>query len=222
MSYSLLEKSDCAAVRNNLVVMMADFCVQYTALADWENNENSRPKRMHIYVSLLKQMATDPEHLWVTFAKLCAEILAAVSDGMLDIEDITGQSVLQVNLCFVGKAPLLAYNIFVEAIFIVNNCRAHNGHIDSQASRVEGRLFFHEVDPEHLWVTFAKLCAEILAAVSDGMLDIEDITGQSVLQETKYAATEIQPWTYITEKAIDITLSPPVRTDYAENLEIVL
>lgn len=30
-----LEKSDCAALRNNLVVMMADFCVRYTALVDW-------------------------------------------------------------------------------------------------------------------------------------------------------------------------------------------
>lgn len=49
---------------------------------------------MHIYVSLLRQMA--PEHLLATFAKLCAEILAAASDGMLSIEDATGQSVLQV------------------------------------------------------------------------------------------------------------------------------
>ena len=52
---------------------------------------------MHIYVSLLKQMA--PEHLLATFAKLCAEILAAASDGMLNIEDATGQSVLQVLIC---------------------------------------------------------------------------------------------------------------------------
>lgn len=51
---------------------------------------------MHIYVTLLKQMA--PEHLLATFAKLCAEILAAASDGMLNIEDVTGQSVLQVTL----------------------------------------------------------------------------------------------------------------------------
>ena len=29
------EKSDSAALRNNLVVTMADFCVQYTALVDW-------------------------------------------------------------------------------------------------------------------------------------------------------------------------------------------
>lgn len=54
---------------------------------------------MHIYVSLLKQMA--PENLWPPLQS-CAEILAAVSDGMLDIEDIIGQSVLQANLCFVG------------------------------------------------------------------------------------------------------------------------
>lgn len=49
---------------------------------------------MHIYVSLLKQMA--PEHLLATFAKLCAEILAAASDGMLNMDDVTAQSVLQV------------------------------------------------------------------------------------------------------------------------------
>ena len=32
-----------------------------------------------------------------TFVNLCAEILAAASDGVLDMEDITGVSVLQVN-----------------------------------------------------------------------------------------------------------------------------
>lgn len=62
---------------------------------------------MHIYVTLLKQMAS--EHLLATFAKLCAEILAATSDGMLNIEDVTGQSVLQVLvylylLCFSAPA----------------------------------------------------------------------------------------------------------------------
>lgn len=59
---------------------------------------------MHIYVSLLKQMA--PEHLLATFAKLCAEILAAASDGMLNIEDATGQSVLQV-LIFITSLPAI-------------------------------------------------------------------------------------------------------------------
>ena len=35
VSFRELEESDCAALRNNLVVMMADFCVQYTTLVDW-------------------------------------------------------------------------------------------------------------------------------------------------------------------------------------------
>ena len=47
---------------------------------------------MRIYVSLLKQMA--PEHLLATFAKLCAEVLVAASDGMLNIDDTTARSVL--------------------------------------------------------------------------------------------------------------------------------
>ncbi|KAL6970280.1 Condensin-2 complex subunit CAP-D3 [Sarracenia purpurea var. burkii] len=37
--------------------------------------------------------------------------------------------------------------------------------------------------PEHLLATFAKVCAEILASASDGMLNTEDATGQSVLQD---------------------------------------
>ena len=39
------------------------------------------------------------------------------------------------------KAPLLAYNSFVEAIYVLNDCRAHPGHNDSKASRAESRLF---------------------------------------------------------------------------------
>ena len=39
------------------------------------------------------------------------------------------------------KAPLLAYNSFVEAIFILNDCRAHIGDANSQGSRVESQLF---------------------------------------------------------------------------------
>lgn len=38
-----------------------------------------------------------PEHLLATSAKLCAEILAAASDGILDVDDITGQAVFQVD-----------------------------------------------------------------------------------------------------------------------------
>jgi len=65
---------------------------------------------MHIYISLLKQMA--PEHLLATSAKLCAEILAAASDGLLSVDDVTGQSVLKV--C--SLLGLLSLNFFAVKI----------------------------------------------------------------------------------------------------------
>ena len=39
------------------------------------------------------------------------------------------------------------------------------------------------------------------------------------MQKIEYAATEIQPMDNITETTTNITLSPLVSTDYAENLE---
>jgi len=39
-----------------------------------------------------------PEHLLAAFAKVCAEILAAASDGILSLDDTAGQSVLQVPI----------------------------------------------------------------------------------------------------------------------------
>ncbi|GJM95486.1 hypothetical protein PR202_ga12226 [Eleusine coracana subsp. coracana] len=93
-----LERSNLATIRNNIMIAMADFYVRYTALVDWKfccsgADERSRSKRMHIYVSLLKQMA--PEHLLATSAKLCAEILASACDGSLSVDDAAGRAVLQ-------------------------------------------------------------------------------------------------------------------------------
>nr|POF26530.1 hypothetical protein CFP56_65625 [Quercus suber] len=39
------------------------------------------------------------------------------------------------------KAPLLAHNSFVEAIFILNDCRALIGDANSQGSRLESQHF---------------------------------------------------------------------------------
>lgn len=42
---------------------------------------------------------------------------------------------------FAVKAPLLAYNSFVEAIFVLNDCNARTGHSSSQSTKNENRLF---------------------------------------------------------------------------------
>lgn len=69
---------------------------------------------MQIYVTLLKQMA--PEHLLATFAKLCAEILAAASDGMLNVDDVTGQSVLKVFAASHVQKLLSYFSVCLEYV----------------------------------------------------------------------------------------------------------
>ncbi|TYI61732.1 hypothetical protein E1A91_D10G194300v1 [Gossypium mustelinum] len=199
-----LEKSDCAALRNNLVVMMADFCVRYTALVD-------------CYIAKITKCLRDPCELvrrqtFILLSRLLQRdyvkwrgvlflrfLLCLVDDSekIRQLADFLFGNILK------AKAPLLAYNSFIEAIYVLNDCHAHNGHNDSKNSWTESRLFsirgndersrtkrmriyvclLKQMAPEHLLATFAKLCAEILAAASDGMLSIDDITGQSVLQD---------------------------------------
>ncbi|CAI9779754.1 unnamed protein product [Fraxinus pennsylvanica] len=85
-----------------------------------------------------------------------------------------------------AKAPLLAYNSFVVAIFVLIDCNVHTGQVVMRIQGLEGCTFIpwlKQMAPEHLLATFTKVCAEILAAASDVMLSLEDVTGQSVLQD---------------------------------------
>ncbi|KAL3508108.1 hypothetical protein ACH5RR_033490 [Cinchona calisaya] len=199
-----LEKSDCAALRNNIVVMMADFCVRHTALVD-------------CYMSKLTKCLRDPCELvrrqtFILLARLLQRdyvkwrgvlflrfLLSLVdeSEKIRQLADFLFGNILKV------KAPLLAYNSFVEAIFVLNDCNAHTGRSNPQNPKSDNYLFcirgndehsrsrrmhvyitlLKQMAPEHLLATFAKVCAEILAAASDGMLNLEDATGQSVLQD---------------------------------------
>ncbi|XP_039048837.1 condensin-2 complex subunit D3 [Hibiscus syriacus] len=198
-----LEKSDCAALRNNLVVMMADFCVRYTALVDCYIAKITKCLRdpcelvrRQTFILLSRLLQRDyVKWRGVLFLRflLC---LVDESEKIRQLADFLFGNILK------AKAPLLAYNSFVEAIYVLNDCCAHNGLNDSKNSQTESQLFsirgndersrtkrmriylclLKQMAPEHLLATFAKLCAEILAAASDGMLNINDITGQAVLQ----------------------------------------
>lgn len=51
--------------------------------------------------------------------------------------------IIVMPIVLVVKAPLLAYNSFVEAIYVLNDCHAHNGHnnLDSKQSRTKDQAF---------------------------------------------------------------------------------
>ncbi|KAK0607776.1 hypothetical protein LWI29_020360 [Acer saccharum] len=200
-----LQKSDSAALRNNLVVMMADFCVRYTALVDCYIpkitlclRDPCELVRRQTFILLSRLLQRDyVKWRGVLFLRFLLSLVDE-SEKIRHLADFLFGNILK------AKAPLLAYNSFVEAIFVLNNCHTHTGHNDSKGSQTERQLFsirgndensrskrmhiyvslLKQMAPEHLLATFAKLCAEILAAASDGMLNIEDVSGQSVLQDT--------------------------------------
>eukprot|EP00268_Persea_americana_P021801 TRINITY_DN21706_c0_g1_i1.p1 TRINITY_DN21706_c0_g1~~TRINITY_DN21706_c0_g1_i1.p1 ORF type:complete len:1185 (+),score=294.56 TRINITY_DN21706_c0_g1_i1:141-3557(+) len=199
-----LEKSDCAALRNNIVVVMADFCVRYTALIDCYipriTNSLRDPcevVRRQTFILLSRLLQRDyVKWRGVLFLRFLLSLVDE-SEKIRQLADFLFGSILK------AKAPLLAYNSFVEAIFVLNDCHAHAGHSESQGLQNGRQLFsirgndgqsrsqrmhiyaslLKEMAPEHLLATSAKVCAEILAAASDGLLDLNDITGQSVLQD---------------------------------------
>ncbi|TKY72597.1 Condensin-2 complex subunit D3 [Spatholobus suberectus] len=199
-----LEKSESAALRNNIVVMMADFCVRYTALVDCYITKITRCLldpcelvRRQTFILLSRLLQRDyVKWRGVLFLRFLLSLVDE-SEKIRQLADFLFGNILKV------KSPLLAYNSFVEAVFVLNDCRAHNGHRESHGSGMESQLFsirgtdeksrskrmhiyvslLKQMAPEHLLATFAKLCAEILAAASDGMLNIEDATGHSVLQD---------------------------------------
>ncbi|KAI3407688.1 Cnd1 domain-containing protein [Psidium guajava] len=194
-----LERSDSAALRNNLVVMMADFCVRYTALIDCHIAKITRCLgdpcelvRRQTFILLSRLLQRDyVKWRGVLFLRFLLSLVDE-SEKIRELADFLFGNILR------AKAPLLAYNSFVEAIFVLNDCHAHSGHCSSQSSQSESRLFsirgvdeisrtkrmriytclLKQMTPEHLLATFAKICAEILAAASDGILNIEDATGQ--------------------------------------------
>ncbi|KAK9131201.1 hypothetical protein Sjap_011688 [Stephania japonica] len=221
-----LEKSDFAALRNNIIFIMADFCVRYTILIDCyipkitnclrDPCEVVRRQTFILLSRLLQRDYVKWRGLLFLRFLLClvdsSEKIRRLADFLFGNilkrlqrqQDFIRNSLLPLHKTtgFLSKAPLLAYNSFVEAFFVLNDCRAHAGHREMQGSRAESKLFsirgpddrsrsqrmhiyitlLKQMAPEHLLATFAKLCSEILAAVPDGLLNLNDVTAQSVLK----------------------------------------
>lgn len=198
-----LEKSDSAALRNNILVLMVDFCVRYTALVDCYIpkitmilHDPCEVVRRQTFILLSRLLQRDyVKWRGVLFLRF---LLSLVDDSekIRDLADYLFGNILKV------KAPLLAYNSFIEAIFFLNGCNDHSGV--SEGSEKGSRLFslsgsdekarsqrmhiyvslLKQMAPEHLLATSAKLCAEVLAAASDGLINIDDIKGQCVVQDS--------------------------------------
>ncbi|KAF2530400.1 hypothetical protein F2Q70_00032644 [Brassica cretica] len=139
-----LEKSDCAALRNNLVVAMTDFCVHYTAMIECyipkitkRLRDPCEVVRRQTFILLSRLLQRDyVKWRGVLFLRFLLSLVDE-SEKIRRLADFLFGNILKV------KAPLLAYNSFVEAIYVLNDCHAHNGHNNSDAkqSRTKDQAF---------------------------------------------------------------------------------
>ncbi|KAK1627576.1 hypothetical protein QYE76_001891 [Lolium multiflorum] len=209
-----LERSDLATLRNNIMIAMADFYVRYTALVDCYMSKITKSLRdpcevvrRQTFVLLAKLLQRDyVKWRGVVFLRFLPSLVDE-SEKIRHLADYLFGSILK------AKAPLLAYNSFIEAIYVLNDYTGHGGGFsESQGSQssqgsqgsVRGSTLFaiggtdersrskrmhiyvsllKQMAPEHLLATSAKLCAEILAGVCDGLLSVDDAAGRAVLQD---------------------------------------
>ncbi|KAF7068764.1 hypothetical protein CFC21_074499, partial [Triticum aestivum] len=207
-----LERSDLATLRNNIMIAMADFYVRYTALVDCYMSKITKVLRdpcevvrRQTFVLLAKLLQRDyVKWRGVLFLRFLPSLVDE-SDKIRHLADYLFGSILK------AKAPLLAYNSFIEAIYVLNNCTGHGGYSESQSQSSQGsqssdrgqalfaiwgtdersrskRMHIYvsllkQMAPEHLLATSAKLCAEILAGVCDGLLSVDDAAGRAVVQD---------------------------------------
>ncbi|KAF8776536.1 hypothetical protein HU200_003253 [Digitaria exilis] len=200
-----LERSDMATLRNNIMVAMADFYVRYTALVDCYMSKITKSLRdpcevvrRQTFILLSKLLQRDyVKWRGVVFLQFLP-CLVDESEKIRQLADYLFGNILK------AKAPLLAYNSFIEAIYVLNDCTGHGAYSESQESsqRRPGLFAIRGTDersrsnrmhiyasllkqmaPEHLLATSAKLCAEILAGVCDGLLSVDDAGGRAVLQD---------------------------------------
>ncbi|KAJ1695196.1 hypothetical protein LUZ63_011894 [Rhynchospora breviuscula] len=193
-----LERSDLAALRNNIMVAMADFCVRYTALVDGyipriakSLHDPCEVVRRQTFILLSRLLQRDyVKWRGVLFLRF---LLSLVDDS----EKITQLADFLFSTILKAKAPLLAYNSFIEVIYVLNGYQAQSScdpanepfPIEGMDERSKSKrmhiyiALLKQMAPEHLLATSAKLCAEILAAACDGLLNINNATGRAVLQD---------------------------------------
>ncbi|EFJ45782.1 hypothetical protein VOLCADRAFT_118285 [Volvox carteri f. nagariensis] len=227
-------------VRINLLVGLADMVVQFTGLADAyvgrladmvrDPHELVRRQALALLANLLlrdyvkwrgslvhrrrarthKRSTSRPVPVWeITIPGLCDRFLLALVDESPSVRQLA-QYLLSDSL--VAKAPMLAYNHFIESLFVLNACsaglharRAAGAAAAELASELVSELALHSsqegsgsfhlkgatpvmrakrdiiytallrrMSPEHRFSAFARLTADILGGVVDGLLPLAE------------------------------------------------
>ena len=188
-----IKSTEVSAVRNNIMLILADLCTKYTNLVDVhigeiakcfdDPSEMVRRQTLIVLASLLQQ----------DFLKWRGPIfhcfLLSLVDESASVRSL-GNFLLSTSLSH--KASLLAYNFFVQTLFALNG---HNGYanlsmsLESQAlvatsirdlagsdegNRQKRCVVYHHLlkrmTPEHKFQIAAKICEDCVGGFVEGKL----------------------------------------------------
>ena len=188
-----LNSATAPEVRNNILIVLIDLCVCYTALVDpyilrltvclRDNNELVRRQSLSLLASLLQR-----DYLkWR--GPLFKRFLVSLVDRSPVISRLA-QCLLTETVA--SKGPLLPYNHFIEALFALNNFKPQGTvetvdtedralfSIEGSDSTSRARrakiysLLLQHMSPEHRLATAAKLVTEVLTSVTEGILPLQE------------------------------------------------
>ncbi|QDZ17596.1 subunit D3 of condensin-2 complex [Chloropicon primus] len=200
-----IKNTNISAVRNNIMLILADLCTKYTSLVDvhigeiaqcfHDPSEMVRRQTLIALASLLQQ----------DFLKWRGPIfhcfLLSLVDDSKAVQSL-GNFLLSTSLSH--KASLLAYNFFVQTLFALNGHSSHTNlamGVESQtlvttnirdlagsdeASRQKRCVIYHHLlkrmAPEHKFQIAAKLCEDCIGHFVENTLDFD--THSEVLRDT--------------------------------------
>ena len=190
-----LESTPSAVIRNNVLVVLTDLCVRYTSLVDPHIpklalclRDPSDLVRQHALVLITTLLCTD----YVKWkGQLFFRYLLALVDEAALIREQAQQCLLRVLHPKSGHQICFVY--LVEALFVLNDNGRHPSYnrfpstpeerarfalpgAGANAGRrrdIYAMLLSHCTDEQRFQVT-SKLCEEVLGAVADGALPLDD------------------------------------------------
>ncbi|XP_078195997.1 condensin-2 complex subunit D3 isoform X2 [Callithrix jacchus] len=197
-----LEVCEDVAVRNNVIIVMCDLCIRYTAMVDKyipnismclkDSNPFIRKQTLILLTNLLQEEFVK----WK--GSLFFRFVSTVIDSHPDVASF-GQFCLAHLL--LKRNPVMFFQHFIECIFHFNNYEKHEKYNKFPQSEREKRLFSlkgksnkerrmkiykflleHFTDEQRFNIT-SKICLSILAFFADGILPL-DLDASELLSDT--------------------------------------
>jgi len=186
-----------AVIQNNILIVLCDLARTFTAVVDnyvssitFCLRSSSEIVRKHTLM-ILAQLLQEDYLKWK--ASMFFRFLTAIVDDSLTIRKLGEQCFRTI---FLLKAPNKFYLHFIETVFFLNKCTKHSlynqFHVEQDAqfavtSQRKRNLIYNFLlefmSDVQKFQTAAKLCQDVLGAVADGSLLLDDSTVFDVVKD---------------------------------------